>query len=228
MGDHQHGARIFAQVLFEPGDGLGVKVVGRFVEQQEVRLRQQQLAERDTALFTAGKAGDVGITRRAAQRFHGHLDLAFEIPEVLAVDDVLELRALFRRLVGIVHHQFVVALDDRGLLGNAFHRVLKHRLRRIELRLLRQIADGGTLGYPGFAGEFLVEAGHDAQNRRLTGAVRAEDTDLGVRVERQMNVLENLLRAVGLIKSGHMIDELTCHKGMLRRERKFARYVGEL
>ena len=124
-----------------------------------------------------------------------------QIPEVLAVDDVLELGALFRRLVGIVHHQFVVALEDGRLVGNAFHDVSHHGLGRVELRLLRQVADGRAFGEPGFAGEFLVEPGHDAQHGRLTGAVRAEDTDLGVRVEGKIDILQHLLGAVGLVQA---------------------------
>ncbi len=103
-------------MLFKPGNGFGVEMVGRFVEQQQVRLRQQQPAQRDTAALAARKQGDVGILRRAAQGFHCHLDLLFQVPEVLAVDDVLELRAFVGGLVGIVHHQFVVAIED-GLLG---------------------------------------------------------------------------------------------------------------
>ncbi|MOA40187.1 hypothetical protein D3C78_1620370 [compost metagenome] len=56
MGDHHHGAGIVAQVLFKPRNGFRIKVVGRFVEQQQVRLRQQQAAQRHAAAFTTGKA----------------------------------------------------------------------------------------------------------------------------------------------------------------------------
>ncbi len=57
MGDHHHGAGIVAQVLFQPRDGFGVKMVGRFVEQQQVGLRKQQLAKRHAAALTTRKAG---------------------------------------------------------------------------------------------------------------------------------------------------------------------------
>ena len=128
VGDDHHRARIGAQMLFQPRRGFGVEMVGRFVEQQKVGLAQQQLAERDAAALAARQLGDFGILGRAAQRFHRHLDLLFEVPEVQPVHLVLELGRLVRRLVGIVHHQFVVALDDGGLGGNAFHDVLEHGL----------------------------------------------------------------------------------------------------
>ena len=46
---------VFLQMLFEPRDGLGVEMVGRLIEQQNVRLLQQQTAESDAAFFTAAR-----------------------------------------------------------------------------------------------------------------------------------------------------------------------------
>jgi hypothetical protein len=96
------------------------------------------------------------------------------------------------------------------------------RLGRVEMRLLLQITDGRAFGEPGFTRPFLVLAGNDAQHGRLTGTVRAENTDLGIGIEREMDILENLLCAVGLAKSRHVIDELACHGVLLRREWEFA------
>jgi hypothetical protein len=53
MGDDHHGAGIFAQMFLKPRGGFGVQMVGRLIEQQQIRLGKQQLAERHTALFTA-------------------------------------------------------------------------------------------------------------------------------------------------------------------------------
>ena len=53
MGDDENGAGILAQMPFQPIDGLGVEMVRRFVEQQEIGPFEQQLAERDAALFAA-------------------------------------------------------------------------------------------------------------------------------------------------------------------------------
>ena len=76
VGDDQDGALVVDQVLLQPGDGFGVEVVGRFVQQQHVGRFEQQLAQRDAALFTAREAGDVGVVGRAAQRLHADVDLA--------------------------------------------------------------------------------------------------------------------------------------------------------
>src|SRR5215470_10465722 len=47
------------------------------------------------------------------QRVHRDLEVRIEVPEVLRVDLVLELRRLVGGLVGIARHQRVVAIDDR-------------------------------------------------------------------------------------------------------------------
>ena len=36
MGDRDDRARVLLEVALEPGDGLGVEVVGRLVEQQQI------------------------------------------------------------------------------------------------------------------------------------------------------------------------------------------------
>jgi hypothetical protein len=62
-------------VLLQPQDALGVEVVRRLVQQQQVGLAQQQLAERDPAALATGQRGDRRIRRRAAQRVHRLLEL---------------------------------------------------------------------------------------------------------------------------------------------------------
>src|SRR6266436_1295101 len=54
VGDDQDRTRVVAQVGFEPVDRLGVEMVGRFIEQQQLRLLEQQAAERHPASLAAG------------------------------------------------------------------------------------------------------------------------------------------------------------------------------
>ena len=89
MGDDQDGAGIVAQMAFQPGNRLGVQMVGRFVQQQKVGLVEQQLAQRDAAALAAGQFFHVGIIGRAAQRIHRLIDLAVEIPQPRGLDLVL-------------------------------------------------------------------------------------------------------------------------------------------
>ena len=210
--DEQHGARIGAQMPFEPGRGLRVEMVRRLVEEQQLGLLQEQPAERDATPLTAGERRHLGIVRRAGQRLHRLVDLGIEVPEVLGVDLVLQARHLLGRLVRVVHGDLVVAIDQRLLRRDAEHDVAAHVERLVEMRLLRQVSGARALGEPGFARPFLVLARHDAHERRFAGAVDAENADLGIGVEGEIDVLQHLLAAgIGLGEAAHVINELPRH-----------------
>ena len=115
MGDGEDRARVLGQVLLEPQHALGVEVVGRLVEQQQVGLGQQQLAQRDATTLAAGQVGDRLVRRRAAQRVHRLLELRVDVPGVGVVEVLLQLAHLLHQLVGVVGgHQLgdlVVAVE---------------------------------------------------------------------------------------------------------------------
>ncbi len=161
MRDEQDSAFIFTQVLFEPSSSFSVKVVGRLIKQEKVRLRQKQLAKRNATTLTARKRSDIGIRWRATQSFHRHFNLTVQIPEVLAVDEILECRTFVCGFIRIVHHQLVVTVENSRFLGHTFHYVTEHRLFGIEMWLLREIAASRTVCEPSFTGEVFVETGHD-------------------------------------------------------------------
>ena len=120
MRDRHDGARVLLQVALEPCDRFRVQVIRRFVEEQEVGLLEEQAAQRDAAPLASREGGDVRIARRAAQRVHRDLQMGVEVPEVLVVDLVLELRGLVGGVVRVVFHQGVVAIDDCLLFRDAF------------------------------------------------------------------------------------------------------------
>ena len=212
MGHDQNGARIILQVVLQPGHAFSVQMVGRFVEQQHVRLGQQQLADRHTAAFTAREVRHVGIRRRAAQGVHGQLDLGIDVPRITRIDLILQLGHLLHQLVGVIlrqlHGDGVVGVIDLLVL-RPLNDVLPHGLVGVELGLLRQIAHAHALFRPGLAGEVIVLTGHDAQQRGFTCAVDAHDADLGVRQEVQRDAGEDLFPAgIGLRQIVHVIDVL--------------------
>ena len=89
-------------MLLEPQHALGVEVVGGLVEQQQIGLAQQQLAQRDAALLTTGEVGDRLFRRRAAQCVHRLLELGVDIPGIGVVEVLLQFAHLVHELVGVV------------------------------------------------------------------------------------------------------------------------------
>ena len=51
--DHQHGAGIFLEMVFEPFDGFSIQMVGRLVQEQDRGFLDQQAGQRNAALLTA-------------------------------------------------------------------------------------------------------------------------------------------------------------------------------
>ena len=208
-------ARVLLEVLLEPRHGFRVEVVGRLVEQQHVRLRKQQAAERHAAPFAAGELRDLGVPRRQAQRVGRDVELALEVVAVDARQQCLELALLGGELVE-VRIRFAVErvhlLEARERILHRLHRLLDdgtHVRRGIELRLLRQQAhlDAG-LG-PGLALDVGVGPRHDAQQGGLARAVEAEHADLGARKEGQGDVAQDVpLRRDDLADTVHRINVL--------------------
>ena len=56
--DDQHSASISRQEALKPGQPLEVQVVGRLVQQQQLRLRKQSPYKREHVLLTARQRAD--------------------------------------------------------------------------------------------------------------------------------------------------------------------------
>ena len=95
-------------------------------------------------------------------------------------------------------------VDDRlhALLDD-----LLHRLRFIELRLLLEEADGVAGREDGLAEEVAVDAGQDAQQRRLPRSVQTDDADLRAIEIGEIDVFEDLLFSMELGDADHGIDD---------------------
>ena len=87
------------EVPFQPRHGFGVQVVGRFVEQKNVGILQQQAAQRHAALFTTGDDGNGRVPRRAPQGIHRHLKLGVKIPCTLRIHELLHLPLAFDEFI---------------------------------------------------------------------------------------------------------------------------------
>src|SRR5207253_1367920 len=99
--------------------------------------------------------------------------------------------------------------EDRARLGHALLDVATHVLRGIELRLLRQVADAQAVGGKRLPEEILVDAGHDAEQRRLAGAGQAAGLGHQARAwqERKAGPGQRLRRAVWRMPSWNQTTE---------------------
>ena len=139
--DRDDRARVLLQEVLEPGDRLGVEVVRRLVEEQQVGRLQQQPAQRDAAALAAGQRRHVGVGRRQAQRVHRVLELRVEVPGAGGLDRVLHARLLGEELVHLLGRHLLAELrvdlvearQQRARRRDALLDVAEHGLRRVEL-----------------------------------------------------------------------------------------------
>ena len=202
-------------MALQPLHRLGVEVVGGLVEEQQVGLLQQQLAQRDPAALATGEVVDQDVRRRAAQRVHRLVEPAVDVPRVGVVELGLEVAGLVHQgvLVGVgVAHLHVGVLEPLHLGLDLVHGlldVLEHRLALGQRRLLLEHPDRGVRVDDRVAVVGVLEARHDLEQGRLAGAVGTDDADLGAVQERQGHVVEDHLVAVGLAHVAQCEDVLS-------------------
>ena len=100
VGDQHKSVGIVAEIFFQPVAGFEIKMVGGFVEQQQVGLLQQQLGQRDAHLPAAGKffglAGPVFFAKPKPGEHRA--DLRLDGVSVAGGEFVLDAMVAFRHL----------------------------------------------------------------------------------------------------------------------------------
>ena len=184
------------EVRLEAERRLSVEMVRRLVEEKDVGVRQKKPCNRHAAALAAGENRDGLRAIGTAEVGHPALDEVLEVPVVVRVDDRLQALHLGRglRIVQLAA-EVLVARDHRLRLRDALHHAFQHRLRVVELRLLREIADLRALRDLHRAHEVGVEPGEDLEEGRLARAVSADDADVRSVEEREVDVLQDRLGA---------------------------------
>ena len=215
MGDGQDGAGVGRQAALEPLHRLGVEVVGGLVEEQQVGLLEQQLAQRDATTLTAGEVVDEDVRRRAAQRVHRLVEPAVDVRGVGVVERGLEVAGFLHEgvLVGVgvadLHVGVLETLHLRLDLVDGLLDVVEDRRALGQGRLLLEHPDRGVRVDDRVAVVGVLEPGHDLEEGRLAGPVGPDDTDLRAVQERQRDVVEDHFVTVGLAHIAQREDVLS-------------------
>ncbi len=201
--DGDDGALVLRKEALQPEHRLGVEMVRRLVEQQQVGRLQEQPAERDAPTLSARERADLTVAFREPQRVHRVVEMRLELPRVVEV----------RIRLGEGCRDRVEAVEQVAQLAHPVLDVLAHRLGIIELRLLLEQAHGGAGGELGDARGRLLLARHDPQERRLPRAVRPEHADLRPGQERERDVRQHLpVRSIELVCPVHR-EDVVAHAG---------------
>jgi len=166
-------------------------------------------------LVGAGEVFYLGVPGRQAQRVGGEFQLMLGIG-TRGGNNGLQSPLFLGQLVEVGIRLGIGGVDFFELLLGLHHGAharfdfLAHGLLGIELRFLRQVADGDIRQMLHLAVVFLVDAGHDLQYGGLARAIEAQEADLGAREEGQRDVLDDLtLRGNDLAHAEHRHDVLS-------------------
>ncbi len=61
MGNGDHSTLVLLQVSFKPLDTFRIKVVGRLIEQKDIRLTEKKTAQRDPSALSTAECGNLCI-----------------------------------------------------------------------------------------------------------------------------------------------------------------------
>ncbi len=192
VGHEQHRAGVLGQERLEPLDGVDVEVVGGLVEQQHVgggdQRPRQQHAPPPAARQRVHR--HVGRQRQAGEH---QLDALLEAPAVALFQLVLQpAHPLERRLVAVrdLGRGMVIRGDERAQVAQPFGDDLEHAVVGVERHVLHQPGDAGGRRPPHRAPVGHDLAAHDLQQRRLPGAVPADEGETLASVDLERDVVE--------------------------------------
>jgi len=133
--------------MFQPGDGFGIQMIGRFIQEQNVRFLQKQAAQRDAAFFTAGEHLHECVAGRAAKGIHRHFQAGIDVPGIQGIEFFLHGALSFAKFGHLViGHRFGKFFVDVVVFLNQIHRTLHalfhnlpHGFIVVQMRFLLQI-----------------------------------------------------------------------------------------
>ena len=189
-----------AEVLLEPFEGVEVEVIGRLVEQQQVRIGDDQARQRRPGLLATrqGRRRLRPFVPREPEAAQRALD---PLVERVATEDLVLMEKLG---IGVVGHPSL-ALHRRQPLGHPIEmrragpdrgpQVRRGHERLVEVGLLGEQAERQAALAMDLAAVRFVTTGRQAEERRLARPVRADQPDPVAERDRRVDRIEDDERA---------------------------------
>ena len=168
VADEQQRARKAQDELLQPGDGLDVQMVGRLIQQQQIRITDQCTPQQDASAPTAGQGLHIQCGVQI-QRGHRPLDALLNLPRLKTLR--------IARKAG----------------GNDF----LDPLRRQYTHLLRKHRNTRTRANPHLAAIGFDLPGDQFQQRGFALTVAAEQTQALATTYLQVDAIQKRAKAVG-------------------------------
>ncbi len=198
MGNEHHRATIDAQIVLQPTDGGDVEVVGRLIQQQQVRLADQRPRQHHLPADATGTIPDWpvgGQLQVAEHRIHAMA----EYPGAMCLNACLQsrkFRQAFRRRSHLLRELVILAQPGAGFAQTLGHRLID-RLVTVRRHFLFEMGDAQSLRAPTLAIVGGRYTGNDAKQCRLASAVAPDQTHPFARLDLEIGVCQQRVQAIG-------------------------------
>ena len=224
--DHQ-SCRLLQQVALQPLDGLDVEVVGRFVEQQQIGILEQDLAEGDPHLPAAGVVADLAFSRLRAEadRWQQLVDARVELVAVQrfkatlqtaqVLDQSIEMVGIGGRLFG-AHRLFhrPLLIENEGGFTEGLEQLFANAALGVDVEFLLQVGDARFPLTHHLATGGLLLSSNQPQLGGFASAVDAHEADAITGLHLPGDVTQDLAGGVNLadaLESQHRCRARTHH-----------------
>ena len=203
MGYDEQCALVPLEVILQPDQGLEVQMVGGLVQDQQFRFLQQQLAESQTGLFTAGQRRDQGfpVPSRKAHTVEDGIDLHIDEVSVPGLEFgmqavvFLQQSMVVRELPHTDAHGFHLPFDLIERRKDTAH-LRQDGTAAVQAAVLAQEPDA----YPGSDGPFAAfkfqVAAEDIEKGGFSRSIDADQADPVLIFYFERNMVMNQFRTV--------------------------------
>ncbi len=207
MGDEEDGAGVVDEVVFHPGLGVDVEVVGGLVEEQAFGGLEEELGHGNTHLPAAGEvsavAGEVALAE--AETGEDGLDAGFHAGGVVGIEHDFEVADFFEAFaegggagVEVLEAigQFIDAFADGDGFGEGRFCFIPEGDAFDVDAFLGEVADAIALGHGDFAAAGLDDIADAFHQRGFSGTVVASEGDALFRLDGEGEVAKEDAGAV--------------------------------
>ena len=199
--DQDEGERIVVEIALQPVAGFEIEVVGGLVEQQQIRLLQQQFREREPHLPAAGElfgaAGPVLFAKSESGQHGAHLRFngvtvtgaEFGVELLEAVGDGGIFRPGGIEFAHLVHERFHLGLHVAEV-GEHRHALGKDAASGQRQAVLGKVPGAGSTGARQIAIVERIQAAQHLHERGLAGAIGAHQAGAFARGDQPIDVFE--------------------------------------
>ncbi len=192
MSDEHDRTRIGVHPVFQPLDRRDIEMIGRFIEQQQVRLLHKCFRQRHAAPPATRKFIHLLVGGQVELRDY-RVDALFDVPAFVSIDPRVQGLELHHALAVEIQPGAVLVLSEQrfDLVQSGAHHVAYGQFHGFGQRL-RELADDEILAADDLAAIRFEFPGDELERRGFSGAIPADQANALAGVDGELRLGKDL------------------------------------